>query len=81
MKKTFVAELSGNHNNDFDLAIKTITAISETGADAVKVQTYKPESLTIKLTKVIFYLAKMAYGRVIHVGVIQKSITTLRMAC
>ena len=69
MKKTFVvAELSGNHNNDFDLAIKTITAISETGADAVKVQTYKPESLTIKSDKGYFYLAKMAYGRVIHRG-------------
>ncbi len=55
MKKTFVvAELSGNHNNDFDLAIKTITAISETGADAVKVQTYKPESLTIKSDKGYF---------------------------
>tara|TARA_B100001287_G_C22667022_1_gene523316 strand:+ start:225 stop:1232 length:1008 start_codon:yes stop_codon:yes gene_type:complete len=55
LKKTFVvAELSGNHNNDFDLAIKTITAISETGADAVKVQTYKPESLTIKSDKGYF---------------------------
>lgn len=42
-----IAELSANHNNDFDLAVKTIEAMSEAGADAVKVQTYRPESLTI----------------------------------
>ena len=44
-----VAELSANHNNNFDLAVKTIEAIAESGADAVKVQTYRPESLTIDL--------------------------------
>lgn len=48
--KTFIiAELSANHNNDFDLAIKTIEEIAKTGANAVKVQTYKPESLTLEL--------------------------------
>ncbi len=48
--KTFIiAELSANHNNDFNLAVKTIEAMAEAGADAVKVQTYKPESLTIDL--------------------------------
>lgn len=48
--KTFIiAELSANHNNDFNLAVKTIGAMAEAGADAVKVQTYKPESLTIDL--------------------------------
>lgn len=46
--KTFIiAELSANHNNDFNLALKTIEAMASAGADAVKVQTYKPESLTI----------------------------------
>ena len=50
IKKTFIiAELSANHNNDFSLAVKTIHAMAEAGADAVKVQTYKPESLTIDL--------------------------------
>lgn len=49
-KKVFIiAELSANHNNDFDLAVKTIQAMAEVGADAVKVQTYRPESLTIDL--------------------------------
>lgn len=46
--RTFIiAELSANHNNDFNLAVKTIESIAESGADAVKIQTYKPESLTI----------------------------------
>lgn len=44
-----IAELSANHNNDFELAVKTIKAIAESGADAVKIQTYKPESLTLNL--------------------------------
>jgi pseudaminic acid synthase len=49
-----VAELSANHNNNFDLAVKTIEAIAESGADAVKVQTYRPESLTIDLKTGLF---------------------------
>jgi len=48
-KVFIIAELSANHNNDFDLAVKTIQAMANAGADAVKVQTYKPESLTIDL--------------------------------
>jgi pseudaminic acid synthase len=42
-----VAELSANHLRDFDLAIKTIKAIKESGADAVKLQTYTPDTITI----------------------------------
>jgi pseudaminic acid synthase len=48
-KVLIVAELSANHNNSFDTAVKTIKAMAESGADAVKVQTYKPESLTLNL--------------------------------
>jgi pseudaminic acid synthase len=46
-KVFIVAELSANHNNDFELTVKTIEAMAASGADAVKVQTFKPESLTI----------------------------------
>jgi pseudaminic acid synthase len=42
-----VAELSGNHLHDFSLAVKTIRAIKKSGADAVKLQTYTPDTLTI----------------------------------
>ncbi|RJR40147.1 MAG: pseudaminic acid synthase [Desulfobacteraceae bacterium] len=42
-----VAELSANHRNNFDIAVETIVAMKEAGADAVKVQTYTPDTITI----------------------------------
>jgi pseudaminic acid synthase len=48
-KLFIIAELSANHNNDYELAVKTIKAIAGSGADAVKVQTYKPQSLSLDL--------------------------------
>lgn len=42
-----IAELSANHEQNFDLAVKTIHAMKDSGADAVKLQTYTPESITI----------------------------------
>lgn len=47
-KPTFIiAELSANHMNDFDIAVKTIEAMAEAGADAVKFQTFTPDTITI----------------------------------
>lgn len=48
MKTFIVAELSANHNHSLDIARDSIRAIADTGADAVKLQTYRPESLTLK---------------------------------
>jgi N-acetylneuraminate synthase len=42
-----VAEMSANHNQDFDQAVKIIEAAKEVGADAIKLQTYTPDTLTI----------------------------------
>jgi pseudaminic acid synthase len=42
-----VAELSANHGQSFDEAAKIIEAAKESGADAVKLQTYTPDTLTI----------------------------------
>lgn len=41
------AELSANHNQKFDLAAKTIKAMKKAGANAVKLQTYTPDTITI----------------------------------
>jgi pseudaminic acid synthase len=47
-KHTFIiAELSCNHNQDFDLAMKSILAAKRAGADAIKLQTTKPDLITI----------------------------------
>jgi pseudaminic acid synthase len=46
--KTFVvAELSANHNHKLDIALKTIRAAKAAGADAIKLQTYTPDTITI----------------------------------
>jgi pseudaminic acid synthase len=42
-----IAELSANHLQNFELAVKTIEAMKEAGADAVKLQTYTPNTITI----------------------------------
>ena len=49
MKKgTFIiAELSANHNGDLKVALETVRAAKRTGADAVKIQTYTADTLTI----------------------------------
>ena len=54
-KKTYViAELSANHNHNFDLAVKTIEAMAKSGADAVKIQTYTPDSLVMDVDNEYF---------------------------
>ena len=42
-----VAEMSANHNQNFEQAIKIVEAAKEAGADAIKIQTYTPDTITI----------------------------------
>ena len=42
-----IAELSANHLQDFDIAVETIKAMKDAGADAIKFQTYTPDTITI----------------------------------
>lgn len=42
-----VAELSANHNGQLERALESIRRVAETGADAVKLQTYRPNTITI----------------------------------
>ena len=43
----FIAEMSNNHRQDLNVAMKIIDAAVESGADAIKIQTYDADSLTI----------------------------------
>ena len=47
----FIAEISANHCGSIDLAKKLIYAAKIQGADAVKLQTYTPNTITIKSDK------------------------------
>lgn len=42
-----IAEMSANHHQDFDQAVQILRAAHEAGADAVKLQTYTPDTMTI----------------------------------
>ncbi|MFG5097272.1 pseudaminic acid synthase [Campylobacter lari] len=56
-KKVFIiAELSANHANDLQTALKTIQAAKKAGADAIKIQTYTPDSLTLNCDKKDFII-------------------------
>ncbi|WP_159018814.1 pseudaminic acid synthase [Algibacter sp. L3A6] len=46
-KVFIIAELSANHNNDYQLAVDTIHAMKEAGADCVKLQTYTADSISM----------------------------------
>jgi N-acetylneuraminate synthase len=49
-----VAEISANHNQNFDEAVKLVHVAKECGADAVKLQTYTADTLTIASDKAPF---------------------------
>ena len=42
-----IAELSANHGHNIEIAKKTIKAAKESGADAIKIQTYTADTITI----------------------------------
>ena len=47
-RKVFIiAELSANHGQKIEIAIETIKAAKRAGADAIKLQTYTPDTITI----------------------------------
>jgi len=56
-KKVFIiAELSANHRGSLQIALDTIYAAKEAGADAIKLQTYTPEWMTIDCKKEDFII-------------------------
>lgn len=52
-----VAELSANHGQQYDNAVRLVHAAHEAGADAVKLQTYTADTLTIRCGKAPFRIS------------------------
>ncbi len=63
-----VAELSANHGNDYDLTVRTLEAMKEAGADAVKVQTYTADTMTLDSDREPFQIRSGTLwdGRTLH---------------
>ena len=70
-KPFFIAEMSGNHNGTLSNAKKLINHAKKYGADAIKLQTYTPDTMTLKSRKKEF-LIKRVYGKAIIYGLCLK---------
>tara|TARA_B100000900_G_C20596348_1_gene723548 strand:- start:331 stop:1350 length:1020 start_codon:yes stop_codon:yes gene_type:complete len=57
LKKPYIiAEISGNHNGSLDRAKELVKLAKDNGADCVKLQTYTPDTMTIKSSKEDFLI-------------------------
>lgn len=61
-----VAEMSANHNMEFARAKEIIRIAAETGADAIKIQTYTPDTITINSTNPAFQTHGIWEGRTLY---------------
>lgn len=52
-----IAEMSSNHNRSLDTALKIVKKAKDSGADAIKLQTYKPETMTLDIKGKEFFIS------------------------
>lgn len=62
-----IAEMSANHNGDLEAALRLISEAKKAGADAIKLQTYRPDTITIDSDLPDFQLTKGPWaGRTLY---------------
>jgi pseudaminic acid synthase len=72
-----IAELSGNHNQQLDLALEMVEAAAKAGAHAIKLQTFTADSMTLDVDSEDFLIREpdsLWYGEKLH-GLYQKAAT------
>jgi pseudaminic acid synthase len=52
-----IAEMSGNHNQSLERALEIVAAVAKSGAHALKLQTYTPDTMTIDLDEREFHIS------------------------
>lgn len=52
-----IAEMSGNHNQSLERALEIVDAAAQTGAHALKIQTYTPDTMTLDLDEREFHIS------------------------
>jgi N-acetylneuraminate synthase len=56
-KPFIIAEMSGNHNQSLDRALKIVEAAAKAGAHGLKIQTYTPDTMTLDLNEGEFHIS------------------------
>lgn len=67
-KVFIVAEMSANHGGNIEVALETVRAAKRSGADAIKLQTFTPDTITLESTKKDFLVnhGTLWDGRSLH---------------
>ena len=55
-KPFIIAEMSGNHNQSLECALEIVEAAVDTGANALKLQTYTKDTLTLDVSEGEFFI-------------------------
>ena len=68
-KPYIIAEMSGNHNQSLEKALEIVAAAAATGADALKIQTYTPDTMTLNIKENEFFIndkKSLWYGKSLY---------------